>query len=100
MEDIEQPRRIGGFLLAVALLLAAAATWAAVALASGSGSATSPNSSVPGVTDSGGGPQQIATSGDGDRKCPHHDGDSTAPSSPSTPSTPSTPSDGSSNPTL
>src|SRR5580765_4510258 len=97
MEEIEQPRRIGGLLVAVAVLLAAAAIWGTVALASGSGSSSSPDPSVPVAGHSGGG-QSVAAPGDRHGNCPHENGQSTTPSSPTTPSTPST--DGSSNPTL
>ena len=104
MEEIDQPqpasRRLGGVLFVVALLVLAAATWGAVALASGSGSAPSTDSSTRPAANSFRGGQSIASPiaspGGGDRNCPEHDGGSTTPSAPSAPSS----TDGSNNPTL
>jgi hypothetical protein len=95
MEEKEQPRRGPGFLLAIAVLLAAAATWGAVALASGSGSSSSTGTPAPAAADSSG-VQPIAAPSNGHRNCPHDGGQSTTPSTPTTLSA----TDGSSNPSL
>src|SRR5262245_33890145 len=101
MEELEQPqpqakpRRVNGFLFVVALLFVAAATWGAVALAAGSGSAPNTDSSAPAASYFRGG-QSIASPGGGDPNCPEHDRGSTTPSTPSTPSS----TDGSTNPSL
>ena len=83
MERSEQQRTIGGFLFVFALLATVAAVGGAVALASGSGSTSSPDSSTPGTSDDGGGPP-IASPGETGRDCPDQGGGSTTPSTPAT----------------
>jgi len=99
MEETEQPRKIGGLLVLVAVLAVVAAIWGAVALASGSGSSTAGSGTTPSTSQPAGssftGSQTIASTTGSDRHCP---GDGRSANTHASPST-STTVDGSTNPT-
>ena len=109
METQDRPRRLGGFLFALALVGMVAVVWAAVALAagsgggssSGSGTTSSSSTQTPAASSFYG--AQAAFAADGmNGGCPDHGGGATAPSTttPSTPTPSTTTADGSTDPRL
>src|SRR5262245_37014989 len=104
MESSQQPRfRLGGVLVAIALVAVVAVVWGAVAPPSasgwGSGSTSADTGSFAPVASYYDTAVPAATPDGSGRDCPDHDGGgSTAPSTPTTPSTTTT--DGSTNPSL